>query len=248
MRNVKMTIWVMAVVTILATTVSYADIITFNDGGSHEFNSYTTDTLAVEDSSGGNPTTLSLVSGTYVDNHYVYAYDFSELNVVAGYAYGIFPMDSSTANMSGGEAAYWHSYGISQTYIWGGDVSHRLNSHESSVVNVTGGYISSLVAFDSSVVALSGGIIANLSSYDSSIINIHGSNFFVSDTGGSQGDGYITGNWLDSTPFNISIFNDPVFGEDTISHINLVPAPGALLLGSLGLTFSGWILKRKGMM
>jgi len=240
MRNVKMTIWVTVVITILATTVSYAGTITFNDGGSHEFNSYTTDTLAVEDSSGGNPTTLNLVSGTYVDNHYVYAYDFSELNVIDGYAYATLSMDSSAVNIRGGEVMYPHSHNSSTTTVSGGEC-YSIIAHDSSAVNLTGGDVTYLAAFNSSTVDLTGGTLTNLSGYDSSVINIYGSDFFVSNTGGNRGNGYITGNWLNGTPFNISIYNNPAYGDNTISHINLVPEPATLLLLGIG----GFMLRRK---
>lgn len=250
-------ILVVVMVLFVTTASAFAGTIAFNDGGSHEFNSYTTDTLVVEDSSGGSPTTLSLVSGTYVDNHYVYAYDFSELNVVAGYAYAIFPMDSSTANMIGGEVGYWNSYSTSHTYISAGEVLHNLNSYESSIININGGNTSALTAYDSSRVDIIGGDVFSLYAQnsstvnimsgnigywlkagDSALLNIYGYNLLASDTGGRWGDGFVTGNWEDGTPFTIDLSNGTSI---TYSHINLIPEPATLLL----LAFGAVMLRRK---
>ena len=235
---------------ILLQMKTNAGTITFNDGGSHEFNSYTTDTLVVEDSSGGNPTTLNLVSGTYVDNHYVYAYDFSELNVVAGYAYATLSMDSSTVNITGGEVMYPHSHNSSTTTVSGGEcysiIAHDLSTlnvsdgsvnylaaQDSSMVDIVGGDVFGLYARNSSTVSIrSGNITYWLKAYDSSIVDIYGYNLSAYDTGGRWGDGFVTGNWDDGTPFTIDLVNDTSI---TYSHINLVPEPTSTTLVLLGL-------------
>ena len=248
---------ILVVIIILSPMMKiYAGTITFNDGNSHEFNSYTTDTLVVEDSTNNGPTTLSLLAGTYVDNHYAYAYDSSELNVVDGYAYATLSMDSSTVNIIGGEVMYPHSHNLSTTTLSGGEC-YSIIAHDSSTLNATGGDVTYLTADNLSTVDIVGGDVFGLyaresssvsirsgnitywlKAYDSSIVNIYGYNLLATDTGGRWGDGFVSGNWEDGTLFNIDLVNDTSI---TYSHINLIPEPATLLLFGLG----GLALRRR---
>ena len=170
-------------------------------------------------------TTVTMTGG---DVYALVPYESSVVNIIDGYVDYTVPYDSATINMSGGG-------------------TYNIRSYDSSTVNFSGGTVAYLGAFDSSTVNIAGGVVTNVSGYGSSTINLYGKDFFVSDTGGNRGDGYITGNWADDTLFYISIFNNPDYGFETIDHINLniVPAPPAFLLGSLGLTFAGWCLRKR---
>jgi hypothetical protein len=155
------------------------------------------------------------------------------LTMTGGYAYALVPYETSIVNISRGETDYIVPYDSAIVNMSGGD-TYGMRSYNSSMINFSGGSVTYLAAFDSSTVNLTYGFINNLSGYNLSNINIYGSNFFVSSTGGNRGEGYITGNWLNGTPFNISIYNNPSYGHDTISHINLVPEPATLLLLGFG--------------
>ncbi len=47
--------------------------------------------------------------------------------------------------------------------------------------------------------------------------------------------------------FSLEVDNDSAYTLVNIDNVEIVPVPPAAILGSLGLTFSGWLLKRKRM-
>jgi len=49
---------------------------------------------------------------------------------------------------------------------------------------------------------------------------------------------------MDGTPWAMNIYYNP----PTATILAIVPVPPAIILGSIGLTFTGWLLKRRKML
>ena len=61
------------------------------------------------------------------------------------------------------------------------------------------------------------------------LITFHGSNLMLDPTGGNEGDGIVTGVFIDGSPFTVDLR-----GENTASCIRLVPEPTTTLLFIIG--------------
>jgi len=140
----------------------------------------------------------------------------------------------STFNMYGGRnngTGEIGSYG-GTVNIFGGEAGVVMNGWGGGTVNISGGDWEDMIY-----------------AYDGGDINIYGYNFNFDLTGGVYGDGLLTGIWQGGTPFSLN-YVDAEHLDLTYQHVVLhevVPVPSAVILGSLGLTFSGWLLKRKRM-
>ncbi len=143
----------------------------------------------------------------------------------------------------------------SQITVSGGSICAHLCASQYSQINILEGSISNdLFTHGDSDVFISGGSIENLHAYGTSTNNIFGQNFnygsgLTLDGNRVLGTGILSGEWLDGTPWAVNIQEN--YSTATILAIPepaVIPAPGALILGSIGLTFSGWLLKRKRMM
>ena len=168
-----------------------------------------------------NSSSVSLSGGSV---GYLDAYDSSVLDLSGGYADYIVPHETASVDMSNGE-------------------TYNIRAYNSSSVSFSGGSVRYLAAYDSSVIDITGGAVVHLSAYDSSTINIYGQDLFLGDT-------YVEGLWLDGTAFRMELFNHPdIIGADTYSRIRLnpqvVPIPGAVILGILGLGVAGHRLRRQ---
>ena len=126
--------------------------------------------------------------------------------------------DSTTVEMTGGSVGQMVVSGSSALDMSGGEILDSLSVRDSATANISGGSISELFAIELSV------------------IKLHGFDVVHHATGGKWDDGKITGKWLDGTGFDISFYNSGHFGNDTFSHLKILPEPATLILMGVGLT------------
>ena len=135
-------------------------------------------------------------------------------------------------------------YGIVNTYnnstldMTGGRVEY-IFGYDSSIITLFGGEVDILEGHNHSTFGLNGGSIGTISILDFSHFNIYGSDFVWQRAGGGAVSGWLSGNWLDGSSFNIYFRDLPE--EFPGSHITLIPEPVSIAF--LGL---GFLAIRKG--
>lgn len=91
--------------------------------------------------------------------------------------------------------------------------------------------------------SISGGRVNHLYGYVDSSITFYGYDFMAMDgltlvDGYVLGTGRLAGKWFNGTYFSTDILENR-------GTIMVIPAPGAFLLGTLGLSFAGWKLQKR---
>jgi len=167
--------------------------------------------------------------------------------------------DESTLNLRGGEINTFNAYDLSKVNVSAGYI-FSLEARDTSYVTVLqNAMINSLGAIDSATVYVYGGIIEHCGAGESGTmnlyggvfsdalgasasgqLNIYGYNLLKACTGGHYGFGFVSGEWVDRTTFNINLS-----GPDTYSHINLITLIDAeidIIPNTLNLSSKGkWI-------
>ena len=182
-----------------------------------------------------NDDTVVDMSGGMCD--YITTYNGSTLNITGGQAQ-VGACDYSTVKISGGTISNSaNAYLNSTIYYSGSAYGQNLGAFDSGKVYMTGGTVENIGSIDSSIFNLYGGYITDsIFGSGSSIINIFGYDLSKTYSGGTYGNGQVSGYFTDNSSFTIDLY-----GASTYEHIYLIPEPTALLLFSFGCLF----LKRK---
>nr|MBC8274745.1 hypothetical protein [Chloroflexota bacterium] len=149
--------------------------------------------------------------------------------------------------------ASWNSY----VTFSDGSIGNQLYAFDSSQVTVSGGTIGDTINSYGGLITISGGsigtdIIAGLNGADRGVVIIKGFNFAVDGTPVGYGElhSVLGGVWAmepDRRLTGTLLSGDQIdnnFYVNEGSRIILTPVPSAVILGGLGLTFSGWLLHK----
>jgi hypothetical protein len=222
MKNVRMTIWLVAAVLFMVASQGFG-VTEFKDGGTHNID-YSEGYMYVDNGAPGMNTTVNLLDGGSIWKWWAY--------------------EDSRINISGGSVGLWLvPYGRTQVTMSGGRTLY-LYAYDSSKVTMSGGTATGdLVAGGSSQVTLSGGTIAQtLDLYQNAILYLDGTNFAIDGTPFSSGEitSILGGDYgnepyrtLTGTLANGDIINNQ-FQIGDYASITLVPEPATLLLLGLG--------------
>ncbi|MCJ7730067.1 MAG: PKD domain-containing protein [Sedimentisphaerales bacterium] len=174
MKNVRMTIWMVVTVLVMAAGNIFGAM-EFKDGGTHNIDyAFHISDIYVDYLTPGMQTTINLLSGGDVQGFN--AYEDSRINIIDGYVGNLDARDRSQVTMSGGTAGCLDARDSSQVTMSGGLVRDNLRSWGNSQVTISGGSVGIwLITLGNSQVTMSGGTNAcSLNTYDSSRFNWSG--------------------------------------------------------------------------
>jgi len=204
MRIIKLSVCFLSILVIAASAFS-EDITFYSDGTVHSGDLYehvyVLDTPPEE--------TVVEITGGQVTNFILY--------------------HANEARMAGGNIDVLSAYDQSRVIINGGRVENVF-LYNGSGGDITGGETGVLSSYGASELNISGGLVTEwLFATDTSVVTFDGINLEAQPFGGKWGWGYVTGNWHDSTPFTVDLFD-----QETHGHIVLIPEPATLSLLAFG--------------
>ena len=126
-------------VTVVCLGADEGKALILNDGGVHTVDWIIDEPVSVEDSPGGDFTTLNLVDGGEIVN-WLNVFDYSQVNMSGGsIGFELFTWDNSRAIISSGSIAYdLNTSGESYVEISGGLIGDELNVRENSLIKIFG--------------------------------------------------------------------------------------------------------------
>jgi len=160
---------------------------------------------------------------------------------LSGYVSTLWGYNSSTINAFGGEVFSLYALDTSVIDVFDDAIVDVLVANGTGLINMSGGIVDHAGVNESGTLNLSGGLVSDrLWASGSGIINFYGYNLAKTNTGGHYGFGFVSGEWVDRTTFNINLS-----GPDTYSHINLINVIAAgidIVPNTFNLTSKGkWI-------
>ena len=139
-------------------------------------------------------------------------------------------INGATADITGGGIGILRCFDTTEVFVYEPSEISLLKPFDSSTANVHGGTINSLFTVENSVTNIYEASLNFVDAIDSSTINMFVESYNWNPTGGTWGDGLLTGIWLNtSQPFSIEIID-----LQTINHINFIPEPSTMILFGLG--------------
>ena len=178
-------------------------------------------------------TTVNMYGGSA---DFISTFDLSTLNIHGGNA-DVGAFENSVINISGGNIEHATALGYGTVNFFGSEYTDSLRIMDFGIVNMESGIVERISIDNSSIANLYGGTISDyITSYDSSTINIYGYDLIKNNSGGSYGDGQVSGFWMDGISFRIDLR-----GQETFGNVFLIPEPCSMIL----LAFGSLILTRK---
>ena len=260
----RQSILVLVTTILLFFSISPQDVeadIYFDDGQTHNINYPINEDVWVDYQAPGMQTTANWLDGaTTPQGIDLRAYQDSTVNFSGGWlGDDLWALQNSKVTVSGGTVdGILFAGGHSRVTIYFMALSSALRAFENTQVSVFGGKIggpgSEFMVGERGQVTLFGGQIRGPYRIDGNgTLTIHGSDFrldgqsvgygeLTSVLGGFATDDpsrHLTGTLASGEPID----NDFYIGHD--AKIVLTPVPGAVILGSIGLAFAGWRLRRE---
>ncbi|MFH1883706.1 MAG: hypothetical protein ABIL62_13485, partial [Planctomycetota bacterium] len=237
--------------------------VTFDDGLIHNIDYPINDEVFVDYQSPGMRTTVNILDGAEIPVPYTrYAslrgYEDSVINMSGGSVHYVYTQDRSQFTFSGGLTFWDMDLHGGQAAILGGTVERVLFARGSSQVTISGDFIvPHLCAAESGQVKIFGGSITHVMFlHNDAVVTVYGSDFAVdgepfgygeldSIYGGSPS--WEPGRRLTGILASGQMIDNRLFyiGHDAKMVLTPIPAPGALILGSIGVGIVGWLRRRR---